>query len=369
LSAARHLSVLVVTPDFPPAPGGIQLLMHRLVRHWTIAEPHVLTLAAIGGRSFDEQAALTIRRTRNGSVLGHRASLGWLNLRAVLSARRRRPDAVLSGHIVTSPAAWAIRRITGAPFVQYLYAEEVIDRPRLARFAIAHAAAVIVLSRHAEILARSLGARSDRLHRIPTGVDLPGFRLAERSLRPTVVTVARLGDRYKGHDVMLRALELIRLVVPDVLWVVIGDGPLRAEYEARALSSGLRDHVLFTGRIDDRERDRWLDRAHVFAMPSRLSPGGGGEGFGIVFLEAGAHGLPAVAGNVGGALDVVVDGETGVLVDPTDPRAVAAAISALLRNPERAEALGRAGAARAAQLQWPAISQRVEAIVCAVASA
>ena len=124
------------------------------------------------------------------------------------------------------------------------------------------------------------------------------------------------------------------------------------------------DAVRFLGAVDDAERDRWLRSADVFAMPSRLPNAGlAGEGFGIVYLEAAAYGKPVVAGNVAGALDAVLDGETGLLVDPTDPRAVADALTRLLREPELAARLGRAAQARVAGLSWPAMARSVEALL------
>ena len=99
-------------------------------------------------------------------------------------------------------------------------------------------------------------------------------------------------------------------------------------------------------------------------MPSRL-PGAplAGEGFGIVLLEAAAMSLPVVAGAAGGALDAVEDGVTGLLVDPEDPAALADALIALLENPARARAMGRAGAERAEGFAWPLITARVEALL------
>jgi phosphatidylinositol alpha-1,6-mannosyltransferase len=99
-------------------------------------------------------------------------------------------------------------------------------------------------------------------------------------------------------------------------------------------------------------------------MPSRLPADGlAGEGFGIVYLEAAAHGVPVVAGNVAGALDAVADGESGLLVDPTDSRAVAGALSSLLLDGELATRLGRAGAERAKRFAWPSIAARLEAVL------
>jgi phosphatidylinositol alpha-1,6-mannosyltransferase len=162
---------------------------------------------------------------------------------------------------------------------------------------------------------------------------------------------------------MIHALALLRNDLPDVEWVVIGDGSLRPEYEDLARRLGLESNVYFLGSVSDSERDAWLDRAHVFAMPSRLPPEGGGEGFGIAYLEAGGHELPVVCGRVGGALDAVVDGESGLLVDADDPRAVASALRSLLLNPKRADELGRAGAERARSFTWQCVANRIEELL------
>jgi phosphatidyl-myo-inositol dimannoside synthase len=345
---SRRLRVLILTPDFAPAHGGIQVLMHRLVSHWQ-EEMETLVLAP---RAFP--------RRRRGELLR-------LNLEAIARAQRYRPDLVLNAHIVLSPAARAIRRTIGAPYVQYVYGMEICDRPRLARSAVRSAAATIVISAYSAALVKGW-VKDSALHLVYPGVD----RLRNsgaRSRRPIIVTVSRLAERYKGHDVMLRALPLVRARVPDAQWLVVGDGPLRPVYERMARVFGVSEMVRFVGDVDDEERDRWLDQAHVFAMPSRLSPNGGGEGFGIVYLEAGAHRLPVIAGNVGGALDAVVDGVTGLLVDPTDHVAVAGALIELLLDRSRAAALGDAGATRAHEFAWESVAKRVQCVLREVADA
>jgi len=289
---------------------------------------------------------------------------------------RFRPDVVLSAHIVVAPAAVAIRRLTGVPFVQYIHADETRARPRLARFAVSRADAIVAVSRHARDLALGAGAPPGRTHVIPPGVDPPEQRPGEPSDEPAspttgepiVLTVARLSARYKGHDVMVRALPRILERVPTARWVVVGDGPLRPELERAAAAAGIEDHVRFEGALADDRRDAWLRRADVFVMASRLPAGGGGEGFGIVYLEAAVHGLPVVAGNVGGSLDAVADGETGLLVDPADPVAVGDAVADLLVDRDRAQALGRAGAARAEGFAWPLIARRVEDLLMHLAA-
>jgi phosphatidylinositol alpha-1,6-mannosyltransferase len=353
----------VLTPDFPPSRGGIQLLVHRLVAGMSAFETRVVTLGSEGARQFDATSGLRVRRVSAHGRLGAARNVP-LNAVGVLEAIGFRPELTLSAHIVTSPAAALVRRALGARTVQYFYAKEIADKPRLAAFAAAQADAAISISAYTRELLAAAGARTGSLHMIPPGVDLPSDPTPQPAPRPTIVTIARLADRYKGHDVLVAALGRVRERVPDVEWVVIGDGPLRPELEALAASQGVADSVRFLGAVSDEERDSWLRRASLLAMPSRL-PGAGqaGEGFGIVYLEAGAYGKPVVAGNVAGALDAVLDGESGLLVDPTDPAAVADAIARLLGDEQLAARLGAAGASRARGLAWPAIAERVQALL------
>jgi phosphatidylinositol alpha-1,6-mannosyltransferase len=364
----REIDVLVLTPDFPPAVGGIQMLMHRVIHHAPALRARVVTLGSEGDRDFDRRGTVDVTRVR-GRSLPHAAAVAALNARGAICALRRKPDVVLSGHIATSPAASAIRRLLRVPVVQYLYGHEVGVRPRLAEYAVRHADRVVAISSYTRELALGAGGEAERIALIPPGVDLNGERGTPGD-RPTVVTVGRLEDRYKGHDVLVRALPLVRARVPDVRWVVIGDGSLRGSLESLARATGVSDLVRFTGAVEDADRDRWLADAHVFAMPSRLPADGlAGEGFGIVYLEAGLRGLPVVAGAVGGALDAVVHGRTGLLVDPNDHVAVADAIASLLSDRARAEALGRTGAEHARRHAWPNVAERVERLIREVAAA
>ncbi|HVR05518.1 MAG TPA: glycosyltransferase family 4 protein [Solirubrobacteraceae bacterium] len=355
--------LLLITPDFPPAHGGIQLLAHRVVSGLQGFDTRVVTLDSPGAREFDRDAGLATRRVGVHRAAGAARQLA-LNAAAVHEALAFRPQATLSAHIVASPAADLISRALGACTVQYFHAKEIPRRRRLAAFAARRADACIAVSSYTADLVAATGARGADVRLIPPGVDLPSDPAPPPAERPTFLTVARLEDRYKGHDVLLAALPVVRARVPDVEWIVIGDGPLRPELEARARAEGVADAVRFLGALADRERDDWLRRADLLAMPSRL-PGGGlaGEGFGIVYLEAAAHGKPVVAGNVGGAVDAVADGESGLLVDPTDPAAVAEAIATLLLDRELARRLGSAGAQRARRFAWPVIAGRVEALL------
>ncbi len=355
--------LLVITPDYPPTRGGIQVLAHRLAAGMSGFETRVVTLDSPGAARFDATSGVATRRVRADPRLGAVRNVA-LDTAAVHEALRFRPHLTLSVHLVASPAAAAISRVLRARTVQYFHAKEIGGRPRLAAFAARQTHASIAVSSYTAGLVAAKGSDTAEINLIPPGVDLPPDPSPLAAERPTFVTISRLEDRYKGHDVLLQALPLVRAKIPDVEWIVIGDGPLRAELEGLARSGGVADSVRFLGSVSDEQRNRWLARADLLAMPSRL-PGGGlaGEGFGIVYLEAGAYGKPVVAGNVAGALDAVADGKSGLLVDPTDPQAVAEAIAKLLLDRELARRLGSAGAERAQRLAWPVVAARVEAVL------
>jgi phosphatidylinositol alpha-1,6-mannosyltransferase len=365
---AADLRVLALTPDFPPAVGGIQTVMGEVLRRAEALDPLVVTLRHERSDEFDATLGFEVRRVAPGPF-GHRLVVARLNAAGVLQALRSRPQVILSGHVVTAPAAAVVRRLTGIPVVQYLYGYELTSRPRLTSFAVRHADLCVAISRYTRELAVTAGARPDRVSVIPVGATVAEAHAGpEPSPAPTLLTVGRLSEPYKGHDTVLRALPLVAAAVPHARWVVVGDGPLRAELEARAAAYGVRDRVRFTGQVPDAERDEWFRRADVFVMPARTPANGAGEGFGIVFLEANLHGLPVVAGGVGGALDAVVDGVTGLLVDPTDHVAVADAVIDLLRDPDLARNLGVSGAQRARQeFRWPEVATQVEAALRSVA--
>jgi phosphatidyl-myo-inositol dimannoside synthase len=337
------------------------------VHGWTRLEARVVAIADAGARAYDAGSGIPTARI-GWPRSGNRSNNALLNVRALAEARSFKPDVVLSAHMVCSPAAALIRKALGVPYVGYIYADEISAGPAMARFAMRHADRTIAISEHTERLALALGADAERLVRILPGVDLPAEAHRERADRPTILTIAGLAKRYKGHDVMLRAMPLVKARVPDVEWVVVGSGPLHGFFEEMAQAASLADDVRFCGFVPSAKKDWWLDRADVFAMPSRLRPdGGGGEGFGIVYLEAAAHGVPVVAGNVAGTLDAVRDGETGVLVDPTDHVRVADAIADLLLDPERAQLMGVAGRRWAERHAWPKVSRRVEDLLLQMA--
>jgi glycosyltransferase involved in cell wall biosynthesis len=154
---------------------------------------------------------------------------------------------------------------------------------------------------------------------------------------PLALAVGRLIEQ-KDHATLLRAFALVRVALPQAHLAILGGGPLEAATRALVEELGLEDAVTMPGRTDIRD---WLERADVFAHSSRW------EGFGIVLLEAMLAGLPVVATRVSAVPEVVVDGETGLLVEVGDFQGLATAIQTLLADRGQASTLGEAGRQRA----------------------
>jgi len=154
---------------------------------------------------------------------------------------------------------------------------------------------------------------------------------------PLLLAVGRLIEQ-KDHATLLRAFARVRTTRPEARLAILGSGPLEQRTRALARELGVAEAVTLPGRTAPRH---WLERADVFVHTSRW------EGFGIVLLEAMLASLPIVATRVSAVPEVVADGETGLLADPGDVPAVAAALDALLADPDRARALGEAGYRRA----------------------
>ena len=152
--------------------------------------------------------------------------------------------------------------------------------------------------------------------------------------------------------------------VPDARLVLVGEGPRRSHVEELAERLGVADSVIVTGGVPWEDLPAYFDAADVFAMPCRTRVFGlEVEAFGIVFLEAAACGVPVVVGRSGGAPETVVPGETGALVDPRDPGALAGVLVGLLSRADREE-LGAAGRRRVAELwEWDRVAERLAVLL------
>jgi colanic acid/amylovoran biosynthesis glycosyltransferase len=176
------------------------------------------------------------------------------------------------------------------------------------------------------------------------GVDVDRFTPPTLRRREEIVLfVGRLVEK-KGCDNLIEAMAEVQRRRPAAELVVIGGGPLRADYEARAAALLVR--YRFLGHQPTAVVREWMARASVFCVPSVIAGSGDAEGFGIVFIEAQAMGLPVVSTRSGGIPEAVKDGETGLLVSERNPRALAEAILQLMQDGELWQRFSLAGRTR-----------------------
>ncbi len=301
--------------------------------------------------------------------------------------RTGRPDVVHAHFWMSGTAALRARASTGTPLVQTFHALGVVKRrhqgdadtsppDRHAREVhLARTADAVVATcsdEVSELLA--LGADPARLHVAPCGVDLDAFRPgpSPRVLRSTrrILSIGRLVER-KGVRTLVEALPLVLRDHPTAELVVAGgpdgreldDDPHVRSLRATAAELGVADRVRFVGRVGRADVPALLRSADVVACVPWYEP------FGIVPLEAMACGVPVVGAAVGGLLDSVVDGVTGLLVPPRDPAATAAALGRVLGDERLRLRLGRAAAEDVAtRFGWPRVAELTETVYAQLAA-
>jgi glycosyltransferase involved in cell wall biosynthesis len=283
---------------------------------------------------------------------------GWTAAQRLAALVRDRAIGLVHAHCFF-PTLWALAaaRIAGVPFVFTRHHSDHHLRlgkrwhTRIDGFcARAAARAVAVSEATRRMMVEREGVPASRVAVVwngmdplpaPTAADVRAARLSLGLTDAAVVCalVARLHEE-KGHAVLLRALPEVLRAVPDLVVLCAGDGPHRAALERETAERGLTAHVRFLGQRAD--VPALLALSSLAVLPSLA------ESFGFAALEAMSLGRAVVASRSGGLPEVVADGETGLLADVGDAAGLAAAMTALLRDPARREAMGAAGRARAA---------------------
>jgi phosphatidylinositol alpha-1,6-mannosyltransferase len=351
---------LLVTNDFPPKIGGIQSLLWEWWRRLPADRFAVLTSPYAGADAFDAEQPFRVVRTPEPVLLPH----PWMVRRV-----NRLAAEVGAELVVLDPALplGAIGPSLNVPYGVVLHGAEVTVPGRLpvSRQVLNHvlrnAVHVIAAGGYPAAEAeRSIGHPLP-VTVVPPGVDTVRFQpiddAARRATRirfgidpdaDLVLGLSRLVPR-KGFDTTIRAIARLAADRPNLVLAIAGAGRDRARLQR--LTAELRAPVSFLGRVPHDDLPALYGCADVFAMLCRSRWGGlEQEGFGIVFAEAAACGVPQVAGDSGGAAEAVADGQTGIVVrDPNSPQEAAAAIARLLDHPDQRRAMGVAARRRGVQ--------------------
>jgi len=330
---------LLVTNDFPPKVGGIQSLLWEWWRRLPPESFSVLTSQHRDAEAFDAQQPFEVKRVREPVLLPHRL---------MVSRVRTSVERTGSELVVLDPAVplGMIGPRLGLPYAVVLHGAEVtvpgrlpVTRPMLAKV-LRGASLVISAGEYAAAEAERAARCQLPVTVIPPGVDVERFRPL------SVVAVSRLVPR-KGFDVLIRAAARLAPSRPNLRVLIAGAG--RDDRRLRRLVDETEAPVNLLGRVPDAELPALYAIGDVASMLCRTRwLGLEQEGFGIVFLEAAASGVPQLAGRSGGAAEAVDDGVTGMIVDrPDSVNDVAAALNSLLDDPARLALMGERSRERA----------------------
>ncbi len=361
---------LLVTNDFPPKVGGIQSYLAELWSRLPPAETTVLTTPHPDAAEYDAGLAFRVERVKQKVLLPTRG----VATRADALAREVGADVIFVDPML--PLGLIGPRLSAAPYLVIAHGAEITVPARLplsralARRVVRHAAGVVAAGDYPARQCERAAGRAVPHVVIPPGVDPERFRPIDAARRaevrrryridpdrPLVLGLSRLVPR-KGFDVLIEAIAGLD---DSVQLAIGGSGRDERRLMDLAVSHQVQGRVRFLGRVPDAELADLYASADVFSMLCRDRwLGLEAEGFGIVFVEAAACGVPSVAGRSGGSHEAVVDGETGLVVPPRDVEAVRAALGRLLADGELRARLGRAARDRAArELSYAVLARRL----------
>ncbi len=310
--------------------------------------PHVLYLSAPRRRLVTAHLGWLARRPRaylsvlaavlrgalrdSGSE-GAKEILVFLQTAVLARVAAREGVDHVHAHFATHPAtaAWMVHRLTGIPFSFTAHANDLFLAPSLLDRKTADARFVVAISEYNRQVLLDGCPSAHRLEVVHCGVDSERYRWRGLEGRDShrVVCVASLTAK-KGHAHLIDALALLVGRRPGIVLELVGDGPERGRILERARRRGVAEHLRLLGARSSEDVQATLAGARAFALPSVRLPSGRMEGIPVALMEAMASGVPVVASRLSGIPELVRDEETGLLVEPGDPQALAAALARLL---------------------------------------
>lgn len=357
------MGLLLITDHFLPHRGGSRVYYHELLSRMREEHVCILTRAQPGDREFDKDQSYQVERCR----LEESAALAPFRMQQIplyqtllrrgsACIRRLQPSVLLAGELApTGVVAAHLAQAHSLPLILFTHAEGPATlartrlQSRLCRWACGRARTIVAASENAQrSLREDLGVAET-----PVDILLPGVAEAhfapEWQARPfsqgafRLLTVGRLIPR-KGHASVLRAVAALKQSLPRLRYQIIGAGPEEQRLRKLVAELGLQGVVQFAGKVTDEEMLQAYRESDCFILPNRDDPiTGDTEGFGIVFGEAAAHGLPVIGGAAGGTSHSILHGKTGLRVDGEKEQAIIDALKKLADAPEAARRMGAKG--------------------------
>ena len=379
---------LLITNDFPPIVSGISTVFYQIWKRLPPDRIMILAPKAPGCDEFDKKEPFHIIRKKipTGESGKDKLLKMVLNIFYTLYYTRKYNIGKLHcGQILSvGPAGLVCKKLFGVKYNVYVYGSETLRFGNsrmmswLMKKVIEEAEELVPNSEFTMHEYERWGISQEKMVTIVPGVDIVFFHPEGKSRylvekhrlqdKQVIMTVGRLDER-KGHDMVIRAVSHVVKQFPNVVYMIVGKG--REEQRLKKLADNLKlqDLVVFAGFVADESLPDYYNLCDVFVLPNRETEShdqlkGDYEGFGVVFLEASACGKPVIAGKSGGSCEAVVDGTTGLMVDPRSESEIAHAIERILADKNFANRLGMAGRNRAEkEFDWQHIAKTMEDIL------
>lgn len=386
---------IILTQDFFPMIGGAHLWLYEVYKRWPspaiLITRHFPPVTELHHEqsAFDQagHGALTIKRhdiaiedidLKNPAVIKR-------FLHIVSLVRKHDCQHGVSLHCIRAfpegfaAALYKLSRFGNCRIITYAHGEELLTATTsrqlkaIARIAYRLSDIVITNSQSTRHLAADMcpHARTEIIH---PGVDSEKFIISDEqraAIRANwnwpdetvvLITIARMEPR-KNHSGVLTAMASLREEGLPLAYVIGSDGEERDKLAAQTRMLGIEEWVRFTGTLSEEEKAAAFAAADIHVMPS-IQVGPMIEGFGIVFLEAAAAGIPSISGNIGGQPEAVVHGETGIVVDGANVEQIKSAVRLLAQDRELRHRMGKAGRRWARQNDWNRVVEKTFRVVC-----
>lgn len=375
------MNVLILSNNFPPVVGGISNFTQNIAIELVNRCHNVIVLCKWFGYKCvvaDSKQIFTVYRYRDFPRLSSFSVI----IMTLYLALRKKSTVIFLGEFQSTHGIGAIlaKKLFGIPYVILIHGNEMnyyfklssIDR-RASKRLLRNANLILVNSSATKKLVESYGYSSRSTFIIHPAVDPEKFnpdnniRLSFKNKyglnnKKILLTVARLRP-LKNHENVIKALPIVIKIVPDLIYLIIGEGEEKSNLLELTKDLGLEEYIRFTGNIDHEDVSNYFNICDVFIMPSKKMEHEY-ESFGMVFIEANACRKPVIGSKIGGIKEAVIDNVTGLLVDPYDIDEIASAIIRFLTDVEYAKQLGVNGRKRVErELNWEVVGEKVENIL------
>ncbi|NUM25377.1 MAG: glycosyltransferase family 4 protein [Candidatus Buchananbacteria bacterium] len=384
---------LLVTLDFPPNNvGGVATFYYNVCKNLPPDKIVVLAPDHPDANNFDQKQHFTIIRKKLlnqfpqkmpaglGGIIKIAATVRWLSLIKNLNeiVKTHQIKLIQVGQVLPiGTLALVLKKRLKIPYIFYAHGLDILlpqkfmRKKTILKNIIKESSGIVANSHFTKDELLKLGANNGQVTVVYPGANIKNHHVADSEIaalikkhqlenKKILLTVGRLVER-KGHDVVIKSLPAIIKKIPNITYLIVGDGPRKTQLVNLVHQLRLGHYVQFVDRVANSILPAYYQLADVFIMPSRRINGYDVEGFGIVFIEANLFGKPVIGGRSGGVGEAIVDGQTGILVNPTSEEEVSRSVIKLLTDPALAERLGLQGMERALRdFDWQTQTKKIK---------